>query len=138
MRARIKLIKLEPEGKGKTACHCVYRDGDLDWSIRPYLEPDGSQSVKLRGRSSLGADAVYSIPNSRNRYVDYEIRCKPATQEAELYVDGRLVATGFCKKKESKLEKGLQFGIDRDSTVKAHYALFEWKVLDGGNASGTD
>ncbi|NLE38743.1 MAG: FecR domain-containing protein, partial [Pirellulaceae bacterium] len=84
LRAR---IKVEPVAKpGDSICHVRYHDEPNKWILCPGVRADGSQCVFLSGRSSLGLDATFDIPNSRDRYVDYEMRYNPATGDADVFV----------------------------------------------------
>lgn len=129
MRARIKVVGAGPTASGN--CHCIYRSDSRTWGVFPQIEPDGTQSVCLLGQSSLGVDAFYPIPDSRNRYIDYEVRYDPATDDAEVFVDGRRIASGFFRPKDNTDSTllGLQFGLQKRLS-EARFARIEWEVID--------
>jgi len=130
MRARIKVVSGEPVVNG--LCFCSYWGNDGEWLLRPMLDPSGDQCLYLRGRSSLGWNATVKIPDSRDRYVDYEVRYHPKTNDADVYVDGKLVATGCCKPRLGK--KVLHFGTFTDRKAEVRFARVEWGCL--GDLSG--
>ena len=133
LRARIKVIGDEPIGTG--LCHCSYWDGPRTWRLRPAVGPNGMQCLVLLGESSLGKNAVVEIPDSRGRYVDYEIRYHPATDDADVYVNGRHVASGYygiADEKGTTEEKNgsLHFGSNSDREFEMRVALVEWSMVD--------
>jgi hypothetical protein len=135
MRARLKLPP-QPT-KGKVGCNFTYCNDDRSWGIFPELMADGNQRLILRGVSSLGNDEFVVIPNSRDRFVTYELRYHPATRDATVFVDGRRVATGFYKTEEHGFREGLQFGLHKRRQSKAVFAEVEWRVLnERGKPSG--
>jgi len=125
MRARVKVVGGEPAPDG--LCFCSYWGDDREWLLRPTIDPSGNQSLYLPGRSSLGWNMTVKIPDSRDRYVDYEVRYHPKTNDADVYVDGKLVATGCYKPRSGKTV--LHFGTFMDKKAEVRFARVEWGIL---------
>lgn len=129
IRARIKVEDAGAKGS-HGGCFFMYRNGEtLAWPMFVSISQTG-QYLTLYGESSLGSKkGRYKIPNSLDRFVDYEIRYNPVTETADVFVDGRRVATDF-KSVEKDAGRGLRLGLQRYKS-RAKIALFEWEVLDG-------
>jgi hypothetical protein len=127
LRARIKVAGDEPPRE--YLGHCTYRDDAREWILRPAMNDDGNQCLILPGQSSLGTDAVVAIPDSHNRYVDYEVRYQPVTDDADVYVNGRLVATGYYDVDRGSSNR-LHFGTTRKRASEMRVASVEWGILD--------
>jgi hypothetical protein len=105
----------------------AYRDEKHVWKLYAKLDDKGNQCVVIHGNSSLGKNAVISIPGSRNRYVDYEMRGAPGTKEASVFINGQLVATGFwCPRIGNYCT--VRFGMWRWAT-DIRFASAEWGIL---------
>ncbi|MBN1589923.1 MAG: FecR domain-containing protein [Pirellulales bacterium] len=133
LRARIKIV--ENGTKRESCCSVTYCDGEgRSWALFPKLMSNGNQHVSMVGKSSLDEKrGRYTVPHSKDQYVDYEIRCKPGSKDAEVYVNGKLVATGFGKPEKNR-PRGVRFATARHTT-KGHYAFVEWKPLDDSSDS---
>jgi len=129
LRARVWLNEKNqpPRGEWKGLCNFSYRDGERSWVVHPTVDRDGNQAVVVCEDSSLGVDAVVPIPGSRNRYVDYEVRYRPATKDADVLVNGRRVATGFSNP-QTRSRPQLRFGLWRPA-ADARFARVEWGIL---------
>jgi len=133
-RARVWIGDQSPrrEDPSEGLCALSYRDDKSAWSLYPSLDPQGNQRVYIRGESSLGTNAVVSIPKSRNQYVDYEMRYDPGAKGAEVYVNGRCVAMDFWRPSDSKSAASrsgmLRFGMYRFPSC-TRYAKVEWGIL---------
>jgi hypothetical protein len=135
MRARVKVVHQKP--LGNELCHFTYRDGIQSWLLRMSWKPDGSQAITIRGDSSLGKNAVVPIADSRDRYVDYELRFHPTTSDVDVFVDGRLLATAAVGSEDDlnpeEREGGpvmLRFGTGKSHESEMRVALIEWGILD--------
>jgi hypothetical protein len=87
------------------------------------------------GESSKGKDFQTILPNSSNRYIDYELRYNPATDDVELFIDEQRFASRLAGKQEgAEKRRGVCFGVQKGEG-KARFALVEWKVADEAPAS---
>ncbi len=125
LRARVKVIS---RGSNST-CHVAYRDDNRDWVLGFSADAEGNQTVHLQGESSLGVDASVKVPNSRNAYVDYEVRYDPKTNDASVYVSGSLLATRFFAA-EATAARSLDFGTGSETEAEMRAALIEWGTLE--------
>ena len=111
-----------------------YCDGEQDWGLHPTLNSNGDQLLLLVAPdSSLKAPGTHGgaipVPNSRNRYVDYEVRYHPDTKSADVFINGRRVATGFSRFR-GKVTPLLRFGTTSwKLACDVRFALFEWGIL---------
>ena len=127
LRARIKALNKKELSSGK-ACLCSFWGTDRDWTLRPITHPDGRQSLCLFGKTSLGLNPTIKIPNSRDRYIDYEMRYHPKTNDVDVYIDGKLVVTGYYLPRVSK--SSLQFGVFTGTMCDMRIAGVEWGILE--------
>jgi ferric-dicitrate binding protein FerR (iron transport regulator) len=128
LRARIKLSRQTSKG-GPERCFCSYWEDSRRWILRPKVRRDGRQRLLLFGKSSLGKNVEIDIPGSRDRYVDYEMRYCPATNDADVFVNGRFVATVFgCPRTDLV---ALRFGTFRETVGEARFERVEWGILPG-------
>ncbi len=125
MRARVRAIG--QQGVGDGLCYYSFWESKREWCLRPMIDRDGDQCLLLHGKSSLGSNATVKIPDSRDRYVDYEVRYDPRTNDADVYIDGKLVATGYYKARRSR--NMLHFGTFKDRKCEARFARVEWGIL---------
>jgi hypothetical protein len=89
LRARIRIDDAASQSRAGQPVRCVvtYRDEKRTWNIAHRLDADGNQYVK-------GAKPGFGpFADSRNQYLDFELRHNPVTGSAKLYVNGRHVAT---------------------------------------------
>jgi hypothetical protein len=103
----------------------TFRDGERGWTVRPSVDVKGNQSLDML----IGENAVIPIPGSRNRYVDYEIRCYPVTNHVDVFINHRLAVTRSLDsiEKNSDLPQ-IRFGGWRPA-LHARFALVEWGIL---------
>lgn len=128
MRTRAKVTG--EAGARQGLCFCTFWGPERDWCIRPLVDRDGNQCVLLLGQSSLGSDATVTIPNSADRYIDCEVRYDPRTKDADVYVDGRLVATGYFRGRTGASGiMSLHFGTFLEMKCHASFARVEWGIL---------
>ncbi|MBN1909992.1 MAG: FecR domain-containing protein [Pirellulales bacterium] len=127
LRARIKV-----ESGPRNPCYVFFSAGDKSWPLFMGQMRDGTQRLTLVGHSSLGQDAQIHIDNSKDRFVDYELRCAPGQQGADVFVDGQCVATGF-QKVDARSTVPLRFGL-QDHVGKAMFTLVEWTPLVDSDA----
>ena len=136
-RARVWISDQSPrqEDPSKSLGLLTFRDEKMVWSLFLSLDPQGNQRVYLRGMSSLGKNAVVPVPNSRNQYVDYEMRHAPGAKGADVYINGRCVATDFWNKRMGDYPT-VRFGMWRFPGI-ARFAKVEWGILrEPDKASG--
>jgi hypothetical protein len=113
---------------GQSLCFCGYWANGSIWTVRSMIGSDGNQRLQVLGKTSTGADPIVEVPNSRDRYIDYEVRYHPETNDADLYVDGKLAVTGWSRKGPAK--NVVHFGTYREPKCDANFALVEWGILD--------
>ena len=129
-RGRIWVNPQLPPTEDPKQCLCLFtyhRDDNLTWGIHVLLDKEGNQLLKLFGDSSLGTDVVIPVPNSRGRYVDYEVRKVPERKGADVFIDSRLVATDFSKKLPESTPT-IRFGM-RYEPSDIRCAQFEWGIF---------
>ena len=124
LRARVKVVRGDPLNKG--LAFCSFWEGGRRWRIRPTLTQSGQQGLLLLDKSSLGKDVLIEIPHSRDRYVDYEVRYHPSTQDADVFANGRYVATIYGQKDVD--EDRIQFGKRENGEVR--WAKVQWGVVE--------
>ena len=110
----------------------MYRDAEGEWRMTFLLDPDGNQSIH---EARPGIDGV----DSRNQYVDYELRYQPTTGTAELFANGRHVGSSNVRKKADRDEGAfvypvLRFGGSQYVASEARFAKVEWGILDDATA----
>jgi hypothetical protein len=142
LRARIWVgdKNRSPKGDLLGLCRFSYRDDEQACVLHPSIADDGSQTLVLCRNSSLGEDAVVTIPGSRNRFVDYEIRYNPATKVADVYANGRRIAEMLSNPNDTKAKPGLCFGMWKLG-AETRFARLEWGILrgeDGVPSRGND
>jgi len=125
---RSRLMVASAGTSNKSMCFCSFWGGGRQWGLRLNVDRDGNQRVLLQGSSSLGKNTTITVPRSRDRYVDYEVRYDPRTKDADVYVDGKLVATGFHNANPSQTV--LHFGTSVQGSGQAKFAQVEWGILD--------
>jgi len=128
LRARVWMNPQNPvpTGEFKGVCHFHYRDDDRVWILHPGIDRQGNQTLVVCRDSSLGYDAIVPIPGSREQYVDYEIRYKPSSKTADVFANGRLIATDFAS-----IDRGspsLRFGM-WTPPGEVRFASLEWGIL---------
>jgi len=131
LRARVWMSEKNqiPPDKWKGLASVSYRDGGRAWTLRPTVDRDGNQVLLIRQNSSLGVDAFVAIADSRNQYVDYEVRYNPATRDADVFVNGRRVATGFSNPPpQGPTQPQIRFGGWRPA-IDVRFASVEWGIL---------
>jgi hypothetical protein len=126
LRACIKVVGNQQPGKG--LCVFSYWDGHRGWRLRPTVDQQGDQALLVFSESSLGKDVTIKIPNSRDRYVDYEVRYHPETNDADVYINGKLAVTKVFASQRSAYS--LHFGTINGATVDGRFARVEWGILD--------
>ena len=126
LRARIKVEK--SVNKKPTEIFLRYADGKKTWPFFVKVLPNGEQFMGLFGENFSGTKYSAVIPNSRDRFVDIELRYNRATDDADVFVDGKCVTKGYAIK-ATKPETGLRFGIQKGEGT-AKFALVEWEMLD--------
>ena len=128
LRARIWISDESDVRRGlyNGLCRLSYGDGHQRWILHPTINRSGDQCAIICEDSSLGNDAEVPVPGSRNRYVDYEIRYVPKTDTADVYLNGRRVATGFVNKRDGT--PGIHFGKWRGKS-ESRFSLVEWGIL---------
>ena len=126
LRARIKVSGPRPVRFGLG--FCSYWENSRHWIMRPTIDKDGQQRLYLPGANSLGPKSIADIPNSLNRYIDYEMRYHPATDDADVFVDGQFVATvhGMVLSDENLI----RFGTFKGRPAEMSCVLAEWGILD--------
>lgn len=126
IRARIKLSTDGRPGDGLG--FLSYWDGSQAWRLHPTVDEQGNQALIVFSKSSLGNNAIIHIPNSRDRYVDYEVRYYPKTNDADIYIDGRLAVTKVSVWQRSIYS--LHFGTLNPAKTDIRFARVEWGILD--------
>ena len=129
-RGRIWVNPQAPPPEDPRECLCLlsyHRDDDLTWGLQVLLDKKGNQLIKLLGDSSLGTDVVIPVPHSRNRFVDYEVRKASEKKGADVFIEGRLVATDFHNK-AIEARPTIRFGMKHVSS-DIRCARFEWGIF---------
>ncbi|NLE38313.1 MAG: FecR domain-containing protein [Pirellulaceae bacterium] len=109
-------------------CYIVYRDEERSWRLWLLSDEDGNQLARIPEFD------VAAVPSSRNQYVDYELRYHPVKKNAELFVNGRRVAThkgspnGDATDKDDGAFSTIRFGTYRVPT-EVRFAKIEWGIL---------
>ncbi|MBN1589597.1 MAG: FecR domain-containing protein [Pirellulales bacterium] len=125
MRARVKVAGRDSAGK-LLAFYSYWLKG-CKWALRIGVGKDGNQCLTLDGKSSLGENRTVDLPNSRDAYVDYEVRYYPETHDADVYVNGKLLATGYYM--PCRLGAMLHFGTFQEYECEASFARIEWGII---------
>ena len=125
MRARVRVDGHGPVGEA--LAFCSYCPDNRDWVLWIGVDKDENQCLILHGDSSLGKDAIVAIPDSHGAYVDYEVRYCPRTDDADVYLNGKLVATGY-RMTRLAFERLLHFGTFREQKCEAYFAKIEWGI----------
>jgi hypothetical protein len=119
-----------PANQKHGACLFSYRDDELSWGIDISLDPEGNQLLLVND-----ADEAIPIPGSRDKYVDYEVRCRPGTDKADVMVNGHFVAMKSGRSRMMGMKGSyptIRFGM-RESTSHSRCDLFEWGILRGSS-----
>ena len=125
-RARFSVIGQKPETSG--IGFCSYWEDNRQWRLRCTVGANGNQCLLLLGESSLGEDVTITIPNSRGRFVDYEVRYHPETDDADVYIDGQFAATLSVKKTQGGACV-FQFGTLEEGAAEVQYEQVEWGII---------
>ena len=136
LRVRLWLNEKNPRLEGHRRGLCLV--GYAGWSLWPLLDSSGDQYAYFCAKDRKFGPFV----GTRNQYVDYEYRFDPATNQVEVYVDGRHVATRprvpLDQNDEENTNHSLRFGMWRVAS-DVRFAKVEWGILrsspnvDGGN-----
>ena len=135
LRARLKAESAitQKSSTADTSAYFWFNDGEKIWAIFVQCLRDGTQYVRISNKKKNENDFREKMPNSHDRYIDYEIRYHPATKDAEVFIDGKLVIPHFVGSTNAGYqrtgERGVDFGL-QTKEGKAKFALIEWKVLD--------
>jgi len=128
LRARFKAVGIDNSSAPGGVCVCSCWATDRDFTMRADTHPDGTQTLCLIGESSAGHNARIPIPDSRDRYVDYELRYNPKTNDADIYVNGKLMVTGYYR---ARVSQGLVlFGVFKTEKCDMRVARVEWGILE--------
>ncbi|MBN1909692.1 MAG: FecR domain-containing protein [Pirellulales bacterium] len=123
-------VWLNPRSKHSTKdslCQFGYCYNMFAWTLNVSLDPQGNQVLSLRELSSTSA-RVIPIPDSRDQYVDYEIRRNPGAKGADVLVNGRYVVRDIWKEDYRSYPK-LQFGMKKAVATECRFSRFEWGVF---------
>ncbi|MBN1910235.1 MAG: FecR domain-containing protein [Pirellulales bacterium] len=134
IRARIKVTADWKPVRGES--FLSYWDGRRAWRLHPTVNAQGDQALFVFASSSLGEGVTIDIPNSRDRFVDYELRYHPETDDADLYIDGRLAATKVFAEQKSRVS--FHFGTIDKTKSHPRFAQVEWGILDATPQQGTE
>jgi hypothetical protein len=126
LRVRVKLTATPQPCRGFS--FFSFWDGGRAWRFHPTVDQQGNQGLFVYAKTSLGENVTINVPNSRDRYVDYEVRYHPETKDADLYVDGRLAATKVYVLQRSRLS--LHFGTLDSMKSDTRFARVEWGLFD--------
>jgi hypothetical protein len=123
-------VRLKVSGHGAPSeplCFCSYWPDKRNWVLRFAVDAAGNQRLILPGDSSLGKDATINVPNSRDAYVDYEVRYHPETDDADVFINGKLAATGYYMARP--FQRLIHFGTFDNQQCKADFARVEWGIV---------
>lgn len=131
LRARVWLsdrLASSTKREDQGPCLISYRDDEiLGRGFEVSVDQNGNQCRIADVAESDGPGRV-SIPGSRNRYVDYELRYNPTTKDADVLVNGRWITT--YKPKLLKGPAALRFGMrNSQEECDTRYAYVEWGIL---------
>ena len=123
-----------------------YRNDERSWGLHLALDKQGNQCLVVYGFVEQGAVSSNNggsvpVPNSRGRYVDYEVRYDPATKDTRLLINGRVAITNFACEKIEKIGHYpvLRIGMDRSGVfTNLRIAEFEWGIYRGPGDVGAD
>ena len=128
LRARLKVISRGPANAKFGIGYCSYWDKNRRWKLRPMVNSNGLQCLVLPGKSTLGKDAMIEVPNSRDQYIDYEMRYYPKTNDADLYINGRFAAT--LRGTPTTNLHLIQFGTLEKGLAELRCAQAEWGIIE--------
>ena len=126
IRARLKLAAAPQPGNGIS--FFSYWDGQRAWRLHPTVDPQGNQALVVNTKSSLGTNVTIPVPNSRGRFVDYEVRYHPETEDADIYINGRLAVTKVYAIQRTACS--FHFGTVENRKANIQFARVEWGILD--------